>query len=372
MSKQKVCIVSFPISKAFLCPLSNLEKILNSSTDKSHLVVGTIEDMMPQLDMKSQIHIYYKRISQKSIVNVLRHIYTQLKISHKIYTLLDEVDVFIFFMQGPLIPLILIPKIFGKKTLWMLPSYMKGISKYNKQYLNSLVLSLQDLSYVLADDLIIYSTKMIDEWDLSDYREKINISCEHFIDFNRFKPVNDLDERPNIVGYIGRFSHEKGILSFANAIPKIIEDRSDINFLICGDGVLSSDILMFLEQRDLMNKVQVKKWIPHELLPAYLNKLKLIVLPSQTEGLPNIMLEAMSCGTPVLATSVGAIPSFIKDGETGFIMEDNTPNCIAASVIRALEHPRLHYVSLRSQELVRCHFSFDAAVNRWRNILEEI
>ena len=47
----------------------------------------------------------------------------------------------------------------------------------------------------------------------------------------------------------------------------------------------------------------------------------------------------MGCGTPVLATPVGGVPDLIKDGKTGFIMGDNSPECIAKNVIRALEHP---------------------------------
>ena len=94
----------------------------------------------------------------------------------------------------------------------------------------------------------------------------------------------------------------------------------------------------------------------------YLNHLRIFVLPSYTEGLANIMLEAMACGTPVLATPVGAVPDVIVDGKTGFIMENSSPECIAANVIRALEHPDLEGVSLRARALVEREYTFERAV----------
>jgi len=74
----------------------------------------------------------------------------------------------------------------------------------------------------------------------------------------------------------------------------------------------------------------------------------------------------MACGTPVLATSVSAIPDVIKDCETGFMMEDNSPEVIAANVIRALEHPDLEGIAQRAQALVERKFTFERAVERWR------
>ena len=123
---------------------------------------------------------------------------------------------------------------------------------------------------------------------------------------------------------------------------------------------------------NLNNKVELTGWIPHDELPDYSNMSKLIVLPSYTEGLPNIMLEAMACGTPVLATPVGAIPDVIKDGETGFIMENNSPECIAENVERALNHPDLDKIVKNARESVEKEFTYEATLGRYRKIMEEL
>ena len=80
----------------------------------------------------------------------------------------------------------------------------------------------------------------------------------------------------------------------------------------------------------------------------------------------------MACGTPVLATSVGAIPDLIKDGNIGFIMKDKSPECIARNVIRALEHPELEKIVKNARELVEKEFTYEAAVERYRTILKEL
>ena len=78
----------------------------------------------------------------------------------------------------------------------------------------------------------------------------------------------------------------------------------------------------------------------------------------------------MACGTPVLATSVGGVPDLIKDGNTGFIMKDNSPECIAKNVIRALEHPNRDEIVKNARALVEQEFTYEDAVERYRQILE--
>jgi glycosyltransferase involved in cell wall biosynthesis len=135
---------------------------------------------------------------------------------------------------------------------------------------------------------------------------------------------------------------------------------------------LKDSITASLDTEKITSRVDLPGWISHDDLPKYLNQLRLLVLPSYTEGLPNIMLEAMACGTPVLATPVGAVPDVIRDGETGFIMEDNSPECIARNVLRALNDPNLEGVADRGRRFVEGEFTFEKAVERWKTVIEEI
>ena len=84
------------------------------------------------------------------------------------------------------------------------------------------------------------------------------------------------------------------------------------------------------------------------------------------------MLEAMACGTPVLATPVGAIPDVIIDGKTGFIMENNSPECIAENVIRALASPDLEEIAENGRRFVEENFTCEKTVENWKRVFQDI
>jgi len=189
---------------------------------------------------------------------------------------------------------------------------------------------------------------------------------------DNFRQTHKFTDRPYCIGYIGRLSREKGVQHFAKALPAILSDQQNLRVLIGGDGQLKESIEASLQEEGLTARVDLPGWISHDDLPRYLNQLRLLVLPSYTEGLPNIILEAMACGTPVLATPVGAIPDVIIDGKTGFIMENNSPECIAENVIRALSSPDLEQIAENGRRFVEENFTFEKTVENWKKILQSI
>jgi glycosyltransferase involved in cell wall biosynthesis len=180
---------------------------------------------------------------------------------------------------------------------------------------------------------------------------------------------NDIAQRENVVGYIGRLSEEKGILNLVHAIPKVLNKRNDVRFLIAGEGRLGDTVGTYVDAHALGGKVSLTGWVPHDELSDYFARLKLLVVPSYTEGLPAIIIEAMACGTPVLATPVGAVPDVLKDKETGFILNDNSPACLTEGITTALAYPELRRIVTNARALVESEFRYETLAEAWRDIL---
>ena len=371
----RICVISCPISKAFIVPLLNIEELLYSFSDV-YVIVGSAENIMTKTNLVGiQTYEIQHKKTTKIFARILRYVLLEIRISLVLARISKKIDLYIFFMEGDALLPVLTTKLLRKKTIRALPSFMSketAKSHKGKGTLLMALIKLQNIAYFLSNRIILYSPNLIKEWNLEKYRNKILIAHEHILDFDNFKLKKKFDVRAYLVGYIGRFSEEKGVLNFVKAIPEIIKERDDLKFLIGGDGQLRDTIERYLDEENLNDKVKLVGWIPHDELPDYLNELKLVVLPSYTEGLPNIMLEAMACGTPVLATPVGAIPDVIKDGETGFIMENNSPECIAKNVMRALEHPDLDKIVKIAREFVEKEYTYEAAVEEYRKIVEEL
>ncbi len=369
-----ICIVTCPLNEIAQNFLSNLIEIVSSFSDNVYVITGSGLSK-GSISNNKKVHLYKIKhnIYLNIFVKAIMHIFLQLKISYNVINIMKYADVYVYFFGSFLLLPILTTKLLTDKNVILLqPASNTSISKYIscKNYYFTKI--MEDINYKLSDNIILYSPYLIKEWNLGKYRHKILIAHEHFLDFEAFTVTTPLSDRPQLIGYIGRLSGEKGVQHFVQALPAILGGREDLHVLIGGDGQLKESIEASLNEEGIAARVDLPGWISHNDLPMYLNQLRLLILPSYTEGLPNIMLEAMACGTPVLATPVGGIPDVIKDGETGFLMENNSPECIASNVIRALEYPDLEGVAQRARALVEREFTFERAVERWRKVLEDV
>ncbi|KAF5067077.1 D-inositol-3-phosphate glycosyltransferase [anaerobic digester metagenome] len=370
----KIAVVTFPVSKSGSGPLLNLaEVLLKRSNNPLYVITGNEGSKVGNIDARVRVTSISHRPKQHIFSRGIAYAITQLRISVSILKVAKSVDAWLFFVGGELLIFPIVSAKLTRKPVILLfagsPLYQSTVQKNR---MRPVIFLISTFNRLLCENLIVYSPMHISEWNLGRYRHKILIAHRHYLDFETFTVTTPLPDRPALVGYIGRLSGEKGVQHFVQALPAILSDRQDLSVLIGGDGQLKETIEATLQEQGVSASVELPGWISHDDLPRYLNQLRLLVLPSYTEGLPNIMLEAMACGTPVLATPVGAVPDVIVDGVTGFIMENNSLECIAENVNRALNSPDLERIAEDGRRFVEEHFTFERVVARWKEVLEEV
>lgn len=318
------------------------------------------------------------------LIRLLKYILTELRVTFNLIKILKNVDIVSFQIgaQGYLLPKI-VAKLFRKRVViflfgspWKIAEIAHGESLLGmgRIVLPRLEKARMRINFFFTDLIAVESKSVVDFIGITKYKNKICTSGAGaiYVDTNVFTVEKELKERKNIVGYIGRLSEEKGVMNFFSAIPLISEKHKALEFLIGGSGPLIEEIIEKSKNNKLYGKVELTGWIPHEKIPDYLNELRLIVLPSYVEGVPGIVQEAMACGTPVLATPVGGIPDLIRDGETGFIMENNLPEYIAKNVVRALEHPNLEEIVKSARKLIEDEYAYKPMVKKCGNLLDDL
>jgi len=363
---KKIGVLTFAVIKAGVVPLSNLISILGTEQNQ----VSLITDNEGYAHFKDDPNIKTFEIRHRShasgLVNMLNYIHKQLLISYMILKDLRDVDTWIFFFNAEtmVFPLVTL-KLLRKKVILSLPSSSEKIHEHTSSGQAAIMRSLSRISYRLVDNIIVYSPRLVTEWNLTKYADKILIAHEHVINFDEFRLETSVAKRPEAIGFIGRLDAEKGIMNFIRAIPEILRHDPDVQFVIIGDGNQKEMALEYIKNNGIAKNVKLSGWVPHDKLPEYLNKIRLLVIPSYTEGLPNAMLEAMACGTPVLASPVGSIPDYIIDGQSGFIMKDNSSACIAQCITKILDCNGLETIGMNGRKMVEEEFAFDATVKKY-------
>jgi len=126
------------------------------------------------------------------------------------------------------------------------------------------------------------------------------------VDTSMFFPCSTLpNDSPPIISYVGRLSRQKGLDTLVKAINQLQERLSLFKVYIVGDGELKPMLQNMVCEYGLEDKITFTGAIPNVV--DYYQRSRIIVMPSYYEGLPLVLLEAMACGVPVVASPVGGI-----------------------------------------------------------------
>ncbi len=161
---------------------------------------------------------------------------------------------------------------------------------------------------------------------------------------------------------VGRLSPEKGHRFLLEAIQNLDPKYSNIYFLICGDGVLKEALISMADKSGIMDKLRFIGF--RSDMDKIYQIIDFLVLPSLTEGLPNVVLEAFSYSKPVVATNVGGVPEIVEDRINGIIVKPASPDEIKTAIEFISEDAsRRETFGNAGLEKVKNKFTFDAQTN---------
>jgi glycosyltransferase involved in cell wall biosynthesis len=380
--KGRVAILVFPFAAPSALILANkMARTFSCITSHTVLVSGGIPDnvLWPD-DVRIRdvgIRLHYLRQKQPTWLSAMLWIgkaaIAQSKLAKEVFRLRNEVDTIVCFVGIHYQLPILMARLLGIKVICTSLGLLPLKAKLNYGRAAAIFTDfLSRFNFALSQAVLVDSLRLGTYEDLAPFRSKLHDGALFFEGFDHFRLQSAVDERENLVGFIGRLTAEKGVMEFVQAIPLALERRPDLRFLIIGAGTLDKELETAVLGQPWSSRVTWLGWVQYEQIPEYLNRLKLVVVPTSEDGLPNRVLEAMGCGTPVLATSFGGIPDLVIDGKTGFLLRDNSPETIAEGIVRVVNDPCLEIITQRARALIERNYSQDAANERYQAIMSTV
>jgi len=205
------------------------------------------------------------------------------------------------------------------------------------------------------------------------------LTIDNGIDVSRFENIIDTSEvqktfgiktQQEIIGTIGRLSEEKGHFLFIEMARELLEDFPNLSFLIVGDGPLKEKLQKKVSELGLQEHI-LFTGIRSDI-PEILSVIDIFVLPSLSEGLPMVLLEAMAAKKPVVATNVGAVPRVITHNETGIIVRPDVRDLKDGVIVLLKDKTKAKRLGWKAYCKIKEQFSSTRMAQKYIEVYEQV
>jgi GalNAc-alpha-(1->4)-GalNAc-alpha-(1->3)-diNAcBac-PP-undecaprenol alpha-1,4-N-acetyl-D-galactosaminyltransferase len=163
------------------------------------------------------------------------------------------------------------------------------------------------------------------------------------------------------VGFIGRLVAVKRADVLIDAFARLADRNHEAQLLILGDGQERTNLEDQVKRLGVGDRVRFLGNVNE--VESWMGQMSCLVLPSTVEGFPNVAMEAIAAGVPVIASPAGDIRDIVRDGETGYVFEDDNPDALASLIERVLGDESLRdRVRKTGYRFITSRYSVESAV----------
>ena len=217
--------------------------------------------------------------------------------------------------------------------------------------------------YEKCDILLVLSQEWKEKIGVIVDKEKIRI-LENYCQI----PTLRKEEKKRQILFMGEIGGRKGCFDIPQIYQKVVEQTGPIPLIIAGEGE-TQRVQSMLKERGLLDTVVFPGWVRGEEKEKLLRESKYFLFPSYNEGMPMVILEAMSYGMGIVTSNVGGIPQLIKDGTEGYICTPGDYKNIAEKLIKLIEEEEiLQSCGEGARKKVIEQYSFESHISKLREI----
>ena len=170
--------------------------------------------------------------------------------------------------------------------------------------------------------------------------------------------------------FVGNLRPEKGLSYLIEAMEYIAKKDINSRLLIVGEGPQKENLEKLVTKLNINDRVTFSGKAATDEVPVYLKNSDIFVLPSLQEGFPNVLLEAMASGLPVVATDVNGINEIIEDCKNGFLVESKNSKEIAEKILLLLEDDDLRKRISKQNMKKASKYSWQQTVQMLENVYD--
>jgi len=197
------------------------------------------------------------------------------------------------------------------------------------------------------------------------------------VDVDRFKGARPEAAQPLMLA-LGRFVEKKGPALTLRAFARVHDDEPQSRLAMLGDGPLRDECIDLARKLGIDQKVNFPGSIGHDEVVAWMRRARCFVQHSlraangDSEGTPVAVLEASSCGLPVVSTRHGGIVEAVREGVSGFLVDEGDVDGMAQHMLRLVREPELAArMGAAGRRHVEANYSSQKSLGRLRSILDE-